>query len=199
MELSGRLYNQQIEREALLILFNGLNDKINEMMPTWEDEDDNLWISLNKGSQDWSIEEIDEDNFYAGIIPSLINAPKDNYPNVSVICYQGQPTDSSDDTGELYKYTLNVEIMVKSGSFTEDYDVNLQQQVNTRIQKTVEAAHLTILDDRTLNNTVSQIGAPSFSVGDVFVRREDGGRAPKWYWQGGILIYDIYKFVNLVN
>jgi hypothetical protein len=191
MDLTIRLGTEAIQRQALIVLFDYLNDTIVSMNSTWAVEDDEFWAALNRGNEEWYVEPIADQNFYPGTIPSLINAPIENYPNVCTICYIANPPGSSDDDGELYQNLLAIEVMVKS--------VNSEQEVNSRIQKTLDAIHLTFmnsLENRTLNNTVPQLGAPRMSVGDVFVRREKTNRGDKWFWQGGTLEYTVSKFVD---
>ncbi len=198
MELTGRLYNKQIARATLKILFDQLNDKIDEMEITWDEEDEDFYISINRGLPDWSMEEVGEDNFHEGSIPGLIKAPISDYPNLCVVCYEGIPTNSSDDTGEGYNFTLDIELMAKSGTFTGDYNNEMAQQVDMRINRMLEATELVLLENRTLNNTVSEIPAPRFSLGDIFVRRADGGKGPLFYFQGGVLRYNVYKYVRML-
>jgi len=201
IDLTGRLGLEAAQREALIVLFDGLNEKIDEMEATWETEDEALMDALNRGNPNFTIEKIDESNFYPGTIPSLINASIDKYPNVCIICYRGIPKRSFDDTAENYTDTLAVEIMVKSGPFDgENLSDALfyEQEVNSRIQKTIDAAHLTLLDNRDLNNTIIELPAPRVTIGDIFVRRDEQGTGAKWLWQGGSLEYDMDKYVNFV-
>jgi len=191
MDVSTRLGTELIQRQALLVLFNDLNNMITRMNDIWADEDDEFWSSMSRGNQDWFVEEIANENFYAGNIPSLINSPIDNYPNVATICYTATPPGSFDDDGELYQNLLSIEVMVKS--------INSEQEVNSRIMKTLDAIHLTFMDsleNRTLYNTVSRLNAPRQSVGDVFVRKERVATGDRWYWQGGVLEYTVAKFVD---
>jgi len=190
MELTSRLSLEAIQREAIKILYANLNDKISEMETTWQSEDYDLLTGLDRESIEWTVEEISAENFYPGIVTSLINAPLDKYPNCSAICYTASPTFSSDDTADGYFCRLNIEIMVKS----EKDEV----EVNTRMHKTLDCAHLVLLENRDLNNLVSHITGPKVSIGDVFVRTEGRGQGPRWFWQGGVLEYDVYKYVNFV-
>ena len=191
MELSVRLSTEAIQRQAIIVLFTHLNNMIDAMNATWSIEDDEFWASMNRGNQDWFVENIADENFYAGTIPSLINAPIDHYPNVCAICYIANPPGSTDDIGEFYQDLLAIEVMVKS--------IISEQEVNSRIQKTLDAIHMTFmnnLDNRTLNNTILPLNAPRQTVGDVFVRREQTNHGDRWYWQGGSLEYAVNKFVD---
>ncbi len=202
MQYTGRLSMELVQRQALMVLFDGLNNMISSMNATWAAEDDALMSHLGRGDATWTVEQIANENFYPGTIPSLINAPIEKYPNVCVVCYTADPKHSSDDLGENYTHVMAVEIMVKSGTF--DANENLtgglfeEQQVNSRIHKTLDAAHLTLLANRHLNNTIPELPAPRVTVGDLFVRRQEKGQGDRWYWQGGSLIYDLDKYVDLV-
>lgn len=202
MQYTGRLSMELVQREALMVLFDGLNSMISSMNATWAAEDDALLTHLGRGNATWTVEQIANENFYPGTIPSLINAPIEKYPNVCVVCYTGDPKLSSDDLGENYTHVMAVEIMVKSGMFDQDASLTdgifYEQEVNSRIHKTLDAAHLTLLDNRHLNNTIPEIPAPRVTVGDLFIRREQGGQGARWYWQGGSLIYNLDKYVDLV-
>jgi len=202
MEATGRLLLEAIQRKALTTLYENLNDKIQSLEATWQTEDESLYDILGLGNPEWNVELIDSENFYPGTIPSLIDAPINKYPNVCTICYIGNPRNSDDDTGELYTDRLAIEIMVKSGSFdSEDIEsrLNHERLVNTRIQKTLDAAHLTILDNRTLDNLITYLPAPRITIGDLFVRTVERGQNTKFYWQGGALEYDVTKYVNFVD
>jgi len=190
MDLSTRINTEAIQREALRVLFNHLNDKIIEMRPIWALEDDEFWSSLNRGQSGWTIETINDENFYPGTIPSLVGAEPDKYPNVCTIAYLGSPTNSDDDTGDMYNIRLAIEVMVKSDNEVE---------INTRIQKTLDAIHLVFmetLENRTLNNTVPGLNSPTKSIGNVFEAREFGSTGDTWFWQGGIIEYNVDKYVN---
>jgi len=191
VDLTTRIGTEAIQRQALIVLFDYLNDTIATMNSTWATEDDVFWAALNRGNEEWFVEPIADNNFYAGTIPSLINAPIDRYPNVAAVCYLANPPGSTDDDGELYQDVLAIEVMVKS--------INSEQEVNSRIQKTLDAIHLTFMNshtNRTLNNTVPSLNAPRQSIGDVFIRREKTSQGPTWYWQGGSLEYVVSKFVD---
>lgn len=190
MDFTASIVLEKIQRAAALILFENLNDKMDELTPTWTADDDAFSTALGRGTVDWTPEQVPDENFHAGSVPSLIDAPIENYPNVACIAYVATPRRSSDDHGEEYAVTLAVELMVKS--------VNSEAEVNSRINKFSDAAHRVLLENRTLNNLVPDIGAPAGTTGDVFIRRKEKGSGDRWYWQGGALTYTLDKFITLV-
>lgn len=193
MELGTRINTQAIQREAVKILYAQLNTMIAARQPTWTAEDDQYWAAMGKPNPDWTVETIAANNFHSGAIQSLINADINRFPMVSCIAYDAQPKRSSDDVGELYSVILAVEVIVKS--------IESEEEVNARIQNTLEACHLVFFDslaNRTLNNSIPELEAPRQTIGDVFPRRFDDGRGEIWYWQGGRLEYTLDKYVNFV-
>lgn len=191
MDLTVNLSTGKIERAALKVLYDGLNDKIEAMEATWANADADFYESIGRQDPVFTIEKIEADNFYAGHVPSLIEAPIDRYPNCSTICYFGRPQQSPDDLGEIYHLVLRVEIMARSE--------REEEEVNARLERMLEAVHAVILADSDIGGTAMRIqGAPAQEKGDVFVRRQEAGMGPRWFWQGGALEYIVHKYVSFV-
>jgi len=192
MELTTRIATHEIQRDALVVLFDNLNDKIADLTPAWVARDTADYARLGRPAPGFTYEPVADINFYPGHVPSLINAPVERYPNVSTIAYQADPKRSSDDWGENYTVLLNIEIMCKS--------LKSEEEVNSRIQNLLEAAHLVMMDsmnNQTLENTIPKLLMPRQTIGDVFVRRHEKSRGDIWFWQGGALTYPVDKFVSL--
>lgn len=182
---------EKIQREAILILFDNLNDKIDDLEEDWNTRDSDFFNRMNQVSPDWSVEHIADDNFHSGTLAQLMSRPISDYPNCCAIAYVADPTGSDDDEGEIYQIRLAVEVMVKS-------EVS-EQEVNSRIKKTVEAVQRVFKDgfeNRTLNHTVSELGRPRETTGDVFKVVKDN---KVWFWQGGSLEYPVIKYVSSYN
>lgn len=184
---------EKIQRQALLILANmslGLNTQITAMQPTWTAEDDQLYAELGRPNPDWTVEQIQAANFHPGTSKGILKWPVEKFPNVCTICYQAfSPNDDNNDQGEFYSDRLAIEIAVKSEESEEE--------VNSRIQKTLDAAHLVLWENRTLNNTVPEIPTPpDVTIGDVQIRRFRDGQGADWFWQAGSLDYIVNKYVT---
>lgn len=167
----------------------GLNTQITSMQPTWTAEDDQLYAELGRPNPDWTVEQVQKENFHPGTSKGILKWPVEKFPNVCTICYQAfSPNDDNNDQGEFYSDRLAIEIAVKSEESEEE--------VNSRIQKTLDAAHLVLWENRTLNNTVPEIPTPpDVTIGDVQVRRFRDGTGADWFWQGGSLDYIVNKYV----
>ena len=201
MELTTRLGIEKIQREALLILANmsmGLNAQIASMQPTWTAEDDQLYAALGRQNPDWTLEQVQRENFHPGTAKGILKWPAERFPNVCTICYQAfSPNQDQNDQGEFYSDRLAIEIAVKAGPYIgDDPNNDAEEKVNSRIQKTLDAAHLVLWENRTLNNTVPEISTPpDVSIGDIQVRRKWMGTGEDWLWQAGALTYIVNKYV----
>lgn len=189
MDYTVNVLTETLGRQVIKILYDGLNTEIASRTTAWTTADNAYYASIGRANPGFTVETIDSDNFYPGIVPSLINAEIDKYPNCCAYSAQALPTNSRDDTGELYSVQVIIEIMVKS--------VNSELEVNSRMSKTLEAAHAVMMGNRSINHVVPKVGAPRITRGDVFVRRETQGSGTRWFWQGGSLVYSIDKYTYI--
>ena len=180
---------ENIGRQAIKVLYDNLNTRISSLSAGWIAEDATYFGSIGRSAPGYTVESITAENFYPGIVPSLITAPIENYPNCAAYAYLATPQVSRDDIGDFYTVRLRVEIMVKS----EDSEL----EVNSRISRSLQAANAVMMENRTLNGLVPKFGFPRETKGDVFVRREDKSRGPRWFWQGGSLEYEVDKYVTM--
>jgi hypothetical protein len=198
MNLANKIATDDIQKAAVTILYGNLNAAIDAINATNAVLDAAWYTGLSRTDPMFAAEHIPGDNFYAGHVPGLINAPVAKYPNVACIANSGTPQESTDDWGEMYTLTLAVEIMCKSHSIGDaDDETQAQLEVNARVQRTMEAVHavLSTETNRTLGGLVPKIAAtPAVIVSDVFTRREEKSRGPKWFWQGARLEYAVDKY-----
>lgn len=186
MDFTADIQTEEIQRQTIKILYDDLNTEITNRSAGWTTKDTTYYASIGRPAPGFTVEQVDTENFYPGVVPSLIKAPIEKYPNVSAYAWQAVPTNSRDDTAEEYRITLAIEVMVKS--------ITSELEVNSRIQKTLEAIHAIMVKNLSINHTVNTSNAPIKTMGDVFIRRESNGRGPEWFWQGGKLEYVVEKY-----
>lgn len=199
---------EKIQREAFIVLFQNLNAQIQLVESAWESLDQEFATIIGENYEALTLEPVENINFHLGHRPSLIKAPINFYPNVSMMAYQSRPSSPDNlDQYSSYSNRLMVELMVKSPEYNEG-DTDKQQQaesiVNKRIQRTTDAANNVIMQHQTLNNTVPGVeSSPNVIISDVFKRtQESGGYGPSWLWQGSRLEYTFgktssHKFTNI--
>lgn len=179
---------EQIQREAFIVLFEGLNGTIAEIESAMHESDEAIATLTEQPYAETLIERIANENFYEGHIPSLIKAPVDRYPNCAVMAVRATPGAGSDQLDQLtaYRDQIFVEIMAKSAMS--------EVEVNRRVRRTAEAVNVCMMRNQTLNGIVHGFdSAPIVNISDVFTRKERTSYGPHWYWQGARLEYAVRK------
>lgn len=177
-----------IQRAAFLRLFDHLNDIIAEVEDKWAESDETFADHIGVPYVPLVVHRIANTNFYEGHRPSLIKAPIDKYPNVSVWGVRATPhaENAASDHTNIFSNLLYVEVMCNS---IEDEGI-----VNKRLVRTCEALNAVMLADPTLGGVVTGMaGDVSLSVSDVFTRRENTSYGSEWFWQGARLEYVVRK------
>jgi hypothetical protein len=203
VDLLDQLDLEGLQDQAAIILAEEVNEEIASIDGQRVEADNALYTVLGLVTTlPMACEPIVE--FHPGHRPSLIDAPIEHYPNLSVMAYQAQPRTSSDDQGTWYGVTVSVEVMVKAvGSDDEDRFTRENQAaeelVNRRVQRTARAVHNVMLRDRSLGGFLIGSGlgdTPTRTIGDAFARREKDGSGARWLWQGARMDFTIDKYVG---
>lgn len=204
----GRIITDQIEferiqRGALRFLLAYLNDQVISDAANWAEEDADFEAFTGRALPTIEVEEIEARNFYPGIQPSLLDAPIERYPNVSAFAWRADAQATNSDHQDRYLVNLAIEIMVKAVGTDDrldvDENVNACILVGSRLDRTIAAAHKVLMSDdaRSLGKIVPRIGnQPNIIKTDVFVRRQEKGHGPRWFWQGARLDYRIDQWVT---
>jgi len=183
LDLSSSLALEAVGKQALSFLQVELNDEIVAVQQEWAVLDAKLEY------QPIDVEMIMPENFYHGHRPSLIDAPVEAYPNCSVMAFSASPQISDWDHEDRYSLRLFVELMCKSDSD--------EGEVNSRIQRTADAAHRVLMRNPSLGGLVDEVAnTPTLEVSDVFTRMEQTRSGHKFFWQGARLEYTIMKYAN---
>lgn len=188
MNFNSKYGLEIVERAAFLKLFTFVNDALDEVDARWAESDETFADFVGIPYVPIVCEKISLDplNFYEGHRPSLIQAPIQNYPNVSVWGVRSNPHPESvlSDHTNIYNNLFYVEIMCKAT------DAEGEGIVSKRINRTCEAVASVIDGDRTLGGVVTGIeGDVSINISDVFTRKEKTSYGAVWYWQGARLEY----------
>ncbi len=189
---------EQVQRGALLLLHETLNDMLVEMQPKWQASDMEFATMMGWDYEEIILEPVENENFYEGYRTSLLEAPRYKYPNVACMCGQAGPGPGTElyDHQEIYRLPLVVEVMVKA-SPDEGETV-----CNKRAERMADAALMCMTRDPTLGGVVSGwITAPTVRLTELTSRkdREGTGKSQRasygstWYWQGARLEFAVRK------
>jgi hypothetical protein len=191
---------EEIQRGAFYVLFDTLNDAIIKTNEAWLSADQSFAVHTGRPFVATELESVLPDNFVDGHRPSLIDAPIENYPNVSVMAYRAVPAPGTEqyDHQEKYRVNLVVETMVKAT------EAEGAEMCSRRAKRMVQAVNTCLMNNPTLGGMVSGFdGTPTVSVTELFTKKDRGGDAssrgsrasygPEWFWQGGRLEYVVRK------
>jgi hypothetical protein len=192
--ITQEIATERLQRAVALLMAQEINTAIDAQNTVWAARDATWFAAMGRSNPNFTVQHIAPDNIYSGTIPSLMAGRLEDYPNCCVIAYIANPRRTDDDWMEHYDVTLAIELLVASRS---------QEEVNARIQRTVQAAHSVLTSDKNRRipdesgeNLVSQIAnTPLITIGDVFVKHGDDifdtDPQDQWCWQGGRLQYGI--------
>jgi len=193
MDLTASIGLERVQRAIATLMMLNINDALTTQEAIWSARDAAYFSAFGRTNPNWTLERISPDNIFSGIIPSLIDSPPENYPNICVIAYAANPSGSS-DWGERYLQAVEVQFMVKS--------LTDEEEVNARIQRTLEAAHSVLISDENRRipdfddaSIVPQISSmPAVEISGVFVRHLSTDPTDRSFYQHGTLTYRIEKF-----
>lgn len=192
MVSSSTLGLERVARECLIMLMDVLNDELPAQDAAWAELDEDLATRQGIPYVPLTLEPVEPNNFYLGHRPSLIEAPVDKYPNVSVMADRAGPSESDSmfDHGSEYDLRLYIELMVRS--------LTSEEEVNARVQRMADAVNICMMSNRTLRGVVTEIDtSPTIAFTEVFIRKERPEYGREWFWQGARLEYVVTKMASL--
>jgi hypothetical protein len=185
MDFGASTNLERLSREVFLCLHASINAEIAVQASLWAPRDQQFSAAIGTTYSPLYLEPITTPNFHLGHTPSLIEAPIEKYPNISVM---GETADKVEDDftydqgGEWY-VGVSVELMCKS--------VVDEDEVYRRIARTADAANNVLMRNKTLNGLVELVSMENQQISDSFIRKELKSRGTDWFWQGSRLEYII--------
>lgn len=192
---------ERIAREISVILINNINAELLVEDAKWNTLDSDLAVLRGVPYVPCVSNPVSAKNIHVGHKPSLIKAPVENYPNISVMSYAVNNSPFSPiDQGEINSVTTFIETMVLDGPYpkedSSDYFIEKAEElVNRKIQRMVEAIHSVIFTRPTLNGLVLGIQKPPrVVITECLIRHETTmDNNNDYYWQMARLEYNINK------
>jgi hypothetical protein len=178
---------ERVGRETLIILMETLNDELANQDVIWAPLDEDLANRRGVPYSPITLETIAPENFHLGHRPSLIEAPVEGYPNVSVITDRAGPSPfEAADQMDDYMLRLAVEIMVKS--------IDSEEEVNARVQRMADAVNVCVMSNVTMRGVFNEItDTPTVLLTEVFPRKENTSYGATFMWQGARIEYPVLK------
>lgn len=188
---------EEISRAARHMLITNLDDGLAEQEAKWATADLQEQAEWGATVGQVELERFDPSHIFAGPHRSMIEAPPELFPNISIMAYVAKADADDFDQLDTSMITMFVETMVITGPIGESAQDLLDHEtiVHRRIQRTTEAVCDVFKRDPMLMGTVRPFQRPpNGGIGESsWVRREDKGKGPRFLWQGSRLQYTLQR------
>lgn len=192
---------EPVTRAVRLLLADRLADELAVEAERWRSADLQLQqMGFDPGVGQIDLEPIPNSHLHEGPHESLLMAPAESFPNVSMMAYLHAPSASQMfDTFDSHDITLFVETMVKSGPVTPGTEVAHETIVHRRIQRTTEAVNRVVRGDLTLLGTVMpQELPPRGGIGrQAWVQNNQNETGQRFMWHGSRLQYTLKRATTI--
>lgn len=186
-----------VARAARILLFDRLNDELDRMFERWREADTSLqMMGFDEGVGQVDLPHVPPANLHEGPHRSLIEAPPESFPNVSVMAYMTtrSATQFTDQTNSS-DITLFIEAMAITGPVPDGLEVPHETIVHRRIQRMTEAIALVIQGDPSLLGTAHNVQTPPRGgIGNnSWLRPKNKGAGERFLWHGSRLQYTVQR------
>lgn len=187
---------EPVTRAAALVLFEGLNDMIDQVSEIWKPADLKLQeLGMDSGIGQIEVEHVKAADFHPGPRRTMIEQPPERFPCISAFAYMSVPSASQFDQFDSSDITLFVESMATSGPIEAGTELAHEAIVHRRISRMTEAVAATIARSGTLLGTVEPFTRPPRGgIGNnSWLKGQGSGTGPRHLWQGSRLQYTLKR------
>lgn len=187
---------EPLERACLMVMLGQLNDEIDVQSERWKPADLALQqVGAGSGVGQVDIPHIEPGNFHEGPHRSLIEAPIECFPNISMAAYATVPALTQFDQFDSSTTTLFIETMAIAGPVAEGTETMFETIVHRRIQRMTEAVSIVMLRNKTLLGTAHEMTTPPRGgIGNQsWLRPKNKGAGEKYIWHGSRLQYTLTR------
>lgn len=198
--LDNRIGAEDLQLAIYSQLFQRINDYVAAEETRGQTVVDAALTALNGRVQvPVTLELFDSGSIHFGHRPSMIEAPVERYPSMSVMTYNATPaaSNATADYGHSLGLRTAIEAIVKSDGYGIDDEAGIGEDiVNRRIKRTGEAIHKLMQDYQAPGGLFFPPETPPTIIwGDIFARDsgEDENNQRRYYWQGVRMEYIYLK------
>jgi hypothetical protein len=197
--LEDQIGFETIGRAARLVLAQGVNEQIVKQSDRWGMEDLALQaMGMDPGVGQVDIDEVPIGHIHEGPHQSILLAPPEAFPCISVMAYVSVPSGEQFDQIDQSDITLFVETYCLAGPVPDGSDTAYETIVHRRIQRTTEAVHATLKSSPSLLGTTHPMSLPPRGgIGNAsWLSRGDGGTGPRYLRHGSRLQYTLQRLAR---
>lgn len=182
-----------LARAVIVALKQGMPASLDAVETDYDAQDAEYASLMGISAFDLDLEDIKK--FHAGHVEPLLNyeVSKDDVPYVAAFAYRSTPTATEFDHVTKSARRLEVICVVKADQAIDG--ISLQEQVYLRAERTCEAIHRVLSEDRRFGGASRRTFVdPEVTMSNSWRGGPDNsGIDMDWYWQGGRLVYNVEK------
>jgi hypothetical protein len=157
---------EMVQRAALLQIKTHLPEEVSWQEDLWAQRDEAFAKAMGWGFTPVQIEQPAPGNFYAGARPSLVEAPIEFWPSITVRANSSSSASRQLDQMDISDVPLFIEILCKAGPVPQDKihakeGVETDGMVDAQVQRLTAAVIGCIDRDKTLGGVVPVIARPA--------------------------------------
>lgn len=193
--IEARIGFEAVARSALKVLLTHLNDEIRTESEAWSAADLEWQVLRTGGIGQIDLEIVEPINFHEGPHRSLLMAPPEAFPNVSVSAATIVPDTEQFDQFDVSSMRLYIETMVKAGPVADGSEIDFETIVHRRAQRTTEAVNRVVMRHFSALSPGQPQGLPPRGglTPQAWVKKKEKGSGPRYLWQGSRLEYTLQR------
>lgn len=194
------LGGEEIVRAALWQVKSHIEEKTAYVKSIWDERDEAFATEFEKPFRQTVLPTIAPRNYYTGQTPSLVEAPLEQWPSITIYAGQSTPAPAQPDQYDTMRIPLYVEVLCSFGPVKEtelhaEQGIEAENAVWRICERLSSAVHLCIKTDPSLGGTLAgPIERPPEIVrSEPFARKADKGAGDFHIFAGRQLQYSTLK------
>lgn len=180
---------EEMARSLLIMMHDGIDDKLSEIEDEWADEDESLDELREIDHHPVPLEPIK--TYLLGHQPFLIEekTPVTVFPALAAMAFRAGESESDGDHWDEFENAVFIEVFVKASPQEG------AEACDKRAWRTAEAVHRVVMSDPSLKGRCVELSAPSCVISEVFTREYNSaeGFGEEWFWQATRVEYGAKK------
>lgn len=192
--------HEQVQRAAKAQIMDFLPEVTKQLQGIWDQRDRNHAEITDTAFNKIKLPEVEKENFYTGLKPSLVEAPLFKWPSITVFCHNSKPSSFQADQYDTNDLSMGIWILCKIGpikeeNIHEDEGIKAEEELDSITQRLSDAVHICIKKDPCLGGVIAgNIEKPPVIDQEMpWSRKKEKGTGNIYIFQGKQMMYTVQK------
>lgn len=198
MGLGSGIEFEQIQRVTLAQIKKFLPEVTKKLQEKWDKKDADFAANANIPFKTVQIPQVE--NFFTGIKPSLLEAPIEMWPSITVYCHNAKASPFQPDQYDENLIPLFIDVLCTHGPIQQDVvhkkdGILAEQALDSQLQRLSDAVQICIKKDPTLGATITgPIEKPPTIITSLpWAKTEASSGSNVYIYQGKLHEYTVKK------